>query len=184
LDWIDLAQNGDQWGGSCERGNEPSGSIKCWEVPEWLHNWQLLKKGSAPWMSEWVSESTHGTELYVNSLLWTLQFLFSSFRRQTTLNLTWTDFSKFCISHLTHSGDHTVWKIWRLLILVDRYESFGRTYCLHLQGRTSNLISKWKVIFYHLTADNADFFPQNLRSARQHRLKTVAGAVQFQRRLI
>jgi hypothetical protein len=34
--------------GSCERGNELSGSIKCWEVLEWLHNWQLLKKGSAP----------------------------------------------------------------------------------------------------------------------------------------
>jgi hypothetical protein len=41
---------GSIWGpmkGSCEHGNEPSGSIKCWEVLEWLHNWQLLKKGSA-----------------------------------------------------------------------------------------------------------------------------------------
>jgi hypothetical protein len=34
--------------GSCERGNEPSGSIKLSEVLEWLDNWQLLKKGSAP----------------------------------------------------------------------------------------------------------------------------------------
>jgi hypothetical protein len=34
--------------GSCERGNEHSGSVKRWEVFEWLHNWQLLKKGSAP----------------------------------------------------------------------------------------------------------------------------------------
>jgi hypothetical protein len=34
--------------GSCEHGNEPSVSIKRWEVLEWLHNWQLLKKGSAP----------------------------------------------------------------------------------------------------------------------------------------
>jgi hypothetical protein len=34
--------------GSCEHGNEPSGSLKCWEVLDWLHNWQLLKKGSAP----------------------------------------------------------------------------------------------------------------------------------------
>jgi hypothetical protein len=24
----------DQWEGSCEHGNEPSGSIKCWEVLE------------------------------------------------------------------------------------------------------------------------------------------------------
>jgi hypothetical protein len=35
--------------GPCEHGNEPSGSIKCWEILEWLCNWQLLKKGSAPW---------------------------------------------------------------------------------------------------------------------------------------
>jgi hypothetical protein len=35
-------------GGSCEHGNEPSGSINVWEVLEWLHNWRLLKKGSAP----------------------------------------------------------------------------------------------------------------------------------------
>jgi hypothetical protein len=34
--------------GSCEHGDEPSGSLKCWEVPECLHNWDLLKKGSAP----------------------------------------------------------------------------------------------------------------------------------------
>jgi hypothetical protein len=33
---------------SCERGNEPAGSIKYGEVLEKLHNWQLLKKGSAP----------------------------------------------------------------------------------------------------------------------------------------
>jgi hypothetical protein len=33
--------------GSCEHGIEPSGSIKCWEVLEGLHNWWLLKKGSS-----------------------------------------------------------------------------------------------------------------------------------------
>jgi hypothetical protein len=32
MDWIDLAQDRDQ--GSCEHGNEPSGSIKCWEILE------------------------------------------------------------------------------------------------------------------------------------------------------
>jgi hypothetical protein len=37
--------------GSCEYGNELSGSIKCWEVREGLHNWRLLKKGSAPSVS-------------------------------------------------------------------------------------------------------------------------------------
>jgi hypothetical protein len=34
--------------GSCGHGNESSGSIKCWEVLEWLHDWRLLRKGSAP----------------------------------------------------------------------------------------------------------------------------------------
>jgi hypothetical protein len=34
--------------GSCERDVEPLVSIKCWEVFEWLHNWQLLKKVSVP----------------------------------------------------------------------------------------------------------------------------------------
>jgi hypothetical protein len=24
--------------GSCEYGIEPSGSVKCWEIIEWLHN--------------------------------------------------------------------------------------------------------------------------------------------------
>jgi hypothetical protein len=39
--------------GSCQRRNEPSGSIKSWEVLKWLHDWRLLKKGSAPRVSEW-----------------------------------------------------------------------------------------------------------------------------------
>jgi hypothetical protein len=39
--------------GSCEHGDEPSGSLKYWEVPEWLHNWQLLRKGSAPQVSKY-----------------------------------------------------------------------------------------------------------------------------------
>jgi hypothetical protein len=47
MDWIDLARIRTS-GGSCEHGNEPSGSIKCWEFLEWLHSWRLLKKGSAP----------------------------------------------------------------------------------------------------------------------------------------
>jgi hypothetical protein len=35
MHWIDLAQDRDQWReSSCEHGNEPSGSKKCWEVPE------------------------------------------------------------------------------------------------------------------------------------------------------
>jgi hypothetical protein len=30
MDWIDLAQERDQWR-ACDHGNEPSSSIKCWE---------------------------------------------------------------------------------------------------------------------------------------------------------
>jgi hypothetical protein len=32
--------------GSCEHGNEPLGSVGCWEVREYLHSWQSLEKGS------------------------------------------------------------------------------------------------------------------------------------------
>jgi hypothetical protein len=32
---------------SCEHGNEPSGSVQCWEVLEELYNWRLLNKDSA-----------------------------------------------------------------------------------------------------------------------------------------
>jgi hypothetical protein len=38
--------------GCCEHGSEPMGSIKCWEILELLRNWELLKKGSAPRVSE------------------------------------------------------------------------------------------------------------------------------------
>jgi hypothetical protein len=42
LGWSDLVQEG-----SCEHGNECSGSIKCLEFLEYLHNKWLLKKGSS-----------------------------------------------------------------------------------------------------------------------------------------
>jgi hypothetical protein len=35
--------------GSCEHGIETSGTIKCWEVLEGLHNWRLLKQVSGPY---------------------------------------------------------------------------------------------------------------------------------------
>jgi hypothetical protein len=38
VDSTGMAQDGDKWGSSCECGNEPSGSIKCSETTEWLHN--------------------------------------------------------------------------------------------------------------------------------------------------
>jgi hypothetical protein len=48
MDWIALAQDRDQLR-ALVHGNEPSGSIKCLEILEYLRNWWLLKKGSAPW---------------------------------------------------------------------------------------------------------------------------------------
>jgi hypothetical protein len=48
LMWLRIGTSG----ASCERCNEPSGSIKCWKVLQWLHSWRFLKKGSAPWVSQ------------------------------------------------------------------------------------------------------------------------------------
>jgi hypothetical protein len=31
--------------GSCEYGDESSGSLKCWDVPEWLHNLAASQEG-------------------------------------------------------------------------------------------------------------------------------------------
>jgi hypothetical protein len=49
MDWSDLVQNRDHG----EHDNEPTGSIKCWKVLEWLHNWRLFKKDSALWVRGW-----------------------------------------------------------------------------------------------------------------------------------
>ena len=39
-------------GGTCESGNEHSGSIKCGEFLDWLGTGLLLKKDSSPWSEE------------------------------------------------------------------------------------------------------------------------------------
>jgi hypothetical protein len=33
----------------CEHGDDTSGSIKCWEIFEWLSDWRFLREDSAPW---------------------------------------------------------------------------------------------------------------------------------------
>jgi hypothetical protein len=38
--------------GSCEHGNEPSGSMKYWAFLEWVSNCWLLKEDSAPYTDE------------------------------------------------------------------------------------------------------------------------------------
>jgi hypothetical protein len=51
LKWYEQDLSGTGYGqveDPCEDGNEPSGSIKCWEVLHYLYNWRLLNKGSAP----------------------------------------------------------------------------------------------------------------------------------------
>jgi hypothetical protein len=45
---IDLAQDREEWRALVNKVMNLSGSLKCWEVPDLLHNWQLLKKGSVP----------------------------------------------------------------------------------------------------------------------------------------
>jgi hypothetical protein len=40
LGWIGLAQDSYS---SCQLGNEPSGSVKCWESIEWLQSWWPLQ---------------------------------------------------------------------------------------------------------------------------------------------
>jgi hypothetical protein len=50
IDWIDLAQDRNQRRALVNRSDEPSSSIKCWEVLEKLYNWQLLKKGSTQYV--------------------------------------------------------------------------------------------------------------------------------------
>jgi hypothetical protein len=48
MDWIDLAQDRDQWRAPVKTVMNLRVFIKCWEVLEQLHNWQLIQKGSAP----------------------------------------------------------------------------------------------------------------------------------------
>jgi hypothetical protein len=50
--------------GSCEEGNEPSGSIKRWEDLAWLHNLQLLKKASAPRVILIINKLTYRLHLF------------------------------------------------------------------------------------------------------------------------
>jgi hypothetical protein len=47
VDWIDLSQDSNKWRAR-DCGNETSGSIKCWETIEGLHNWWTLHQCSAP----------------------------------------------------------------------------------------------------------------------------------------
>jgi hypothetical protein len=50
-DLLEIVLGGVDWTGlesSCDCGNEPLGSRKCWETTEWLHNLSPLEWYSAP----------------------------------------------------------------------------------------------------------------------------------------
>jgi hypothetical protein len=47
VDWIDLAQDRDQWSALVNTLMNLRVPKECWEVLEWQHNWRPLKKGSS-----------------------------------------------------------------------------------------------------------------------------------------
>jgi hypothetical protein len=55
MDWIHLAQDMDQWRALVNTVLNLRGSTKWWEILEWLSDWRLHKKGSAPW--SWLVSS-------------------------------------------------------------------------------------------------------------------------------
>jgi hypothetical protein len=82
--------------GSSEHSYEPSGSIKCWEVLEYLHNWQFLKRCSASWQL---------VCLFIESL----KYLLSKMQGlKYNLHFLWKDLELVCINY---SWNNTVVRV-------------------------------------------------------------------------
>jgi hypothetical protein len=73
LRWISEKYYGLVWTGllwfriatsSCGQGSESSGSVKCWEVLEQLHNWRPFELSSAPWSELLIRSSVRLTNRF------------------------------------------------------------------------------------------------------------------------
>jgi hypothetical protein len=48
MDWIDLAQDRHKWRALVNTVINIEAPSNAGKIPEWLYNWKLLRKGSAP----------------------------------------------------------------------------------------------------------------------------------------